>query len=125
VQLFELFFCEFRGGIHHEIPAVAFFSAPDQYQAVFPVFPDPAKKALFKFPVPVGGFSKTSHEGEPCKNNYLFTLFQNFARDFENKPSLIRDNEYVLLQMTRILLKAEKPALQDTWVLRIEPAKVD
>ncbi len=28
-------------------------------------------------------------------------------------------------QMTRILLKAEKPALQDTWVLRIEPAKVD
>ena len=28
-------------------------------------------------------------------------------------------------QMTRILLKAEKPALQDTWTLRIEPAKVD
>ena len=26
-------------------------------------------------------------------------------------------------QMTRILLKAEKPALQDTWTLRIEPAK--
>jgi len=28
-------------------------------------------------------------------------------------------------QLTRILLKAEKPALQDTWTLRIEPAKVD
>ena len=28
-------------------------------------------------------------------------------------------------QMTRILLKAEKPAMQDTWTLRIEPAKVD
>jgi hypothetical protein len=26
-------------------------------------------------------------------------------------------------QMTRILLKADKPALQDTWTLRIEPAK--
>ena len=28
-------------------------------------------------------------------------------------------------QMTRILLKAEKPALQDTWTLRIEPGKSD
>jgi len=28
-------------------------------------------------------------------------------------------------QLTRILLKAEKPALRDTWTLRIEPAKVD
>ncbi len=28
-------------------------------------------------------------------------------------------------QMTRILLKAEKPALQDTWTLQIEPAKAD
>jgi len=26
-------------------------------------------------------------------------------------------------QLTRILLKAEKPALQDTWTVRIEPAK--
>jgi hypothetical protein len=28
-------------------------------------------------------------------------------------------------QLTRILLKAEKPAMQDTWTLRIVPAKVD